>query len=39
VIVGNRSSVTVGQGVFVGKGTGSVPMENPIPAPGALPGA
>jgi len=29
VIVGNRSSVTVGQGVFVGKGTGSVPMENP----------
>jgi hypothetical protein len=29
VIVGNRSSVVVGQGVFVGKGTGSVPMENP----------
>jgi hypothetical protein len=29
VIVGNRSSVVVGQGVFVGKGTGSVPTENP----------
>jgi hypothetical protein len=29
VIVGNRSSVVVGQGVFVGQGTGSVPMENP----------
>ncbi|WP_454624120.1 hypothetical protein [Bradyrhizobium cenepequi] len=29
VIVGNRSSVRVGQGVFVGKGNGVVPMENP----------
>ena len=29
VIVGNRQSVVVGQGVFVGKGNGVVPMENP----------
>ena len=29
VIVGNKSSVIVGQGVFVGKGSGVVPMENP----------
>ncbi len=29
VIVGNRTSVIVGQGVFVGKGKGVVPMENP----------
>jgi hypothetical protein len=29
VIVGNKSSVVVGQGVFIGKGTGVVPMENP----------
>lgn len=29
VIVGNKSSVIVGQGVFVGKGNGTVPMENP----------
>jgi hypothetical protein len=29
VIVGNKSSVTVGPGVFVGKGKGVVPMENP----------
>ncbi|MCA1451599.1 hypothetical protein I6F35_00030 [Bradyrhizobium sp. BRP22] len=29
VIVGDRSSVKVGQGVFVGKGKGVVPMENP----------
>jgi hypothetical protein len=29
VIVGNRSSVIVGQGVFVGQGKGAVPMENP----------
>ena len=29
VIVGNKSSVTVGPGVFVGKGSGVVPMENP----------
>src|SRR5438874_11544386 len=29
VIIGNRSSVVVGQGVFVGQGKGVVPMENP----------
>jgi hypothetical protein len=29
VIVGNKSSVIVGTGVFVGKGTGVVPMDNP----------
>ena len=29
VIVGNKSSVIVGQGVFVGKGKGAVPMEHP----------
>jgi hypothetical protein len=29
VIVGNKSSVIVGPGVFVGKGTGAVPMDNP----------
>jgi hypothetical protein len=29
VIVGNKPSVTVGPGVFVGKGKGVVPMENP----------
>jgi hypothetical protein len=29
VVVGNKSSVIVGQGVFVGHGNGSVPMENP----------
>ena len=29
VIVGNKSSVVVGQGVFVGHGKGVVPMENP----------
>jgi hypothetical protein len=30
VIVGNKSSVNVGQGVIVGgRGKGSVPMENP----------
>lgn len=29
VIVGNKPSVVVGPGVFVGKGTGVVPMENP----------
>jgi hypothetical protein len=29
VIVGHKSSVTVGAGVFVGKGKGVVPMENP----------
>ena len=29
VIIGNKSSVIVGKGVFVGKGNGVVPMENP----------
>ena len=29
VIIGNKSSVVVGQGVFVGKGSGSVPLDNP----------
>ncbi len=29
VIIGNKSSVVVGQGVFVGQGKGMVPMENP----------
>src|SRR5712691_1266294 len=29
VIIGNKSSVIVGPGVFVGKGNGTVPMENP----------
>ena len=29
VIIGNRSSVIVGPGVFVGQGKGVVPMENP----------
>ncbi|MDI1266956.1 MAG: hypothetical protein PS018_27195 [bacterium] len=29
VIVGNKSSVVVGPGVFVGSGKGVVPMENP----------
>jgi hypothetical protein len=29
VIVGNKSSVVVGPGVFVGKGSGAVPMDNP----------
>ncbi len=29
VIIGNKSSVVVGRGVFVGKGNGVVPMENP----------
>ncbi len=29
VIIGNKSSVVVGQGVFVGKGKGVVPLENP----------
>src|SRR5258708_4983737 len=29
VIIGNKSSVVVGKGVFVGKGNGLVPMENP----------
>ena len=29
VIIGNRSSVMVGQGVFVGQGKGVVPLDNP----------
>jgi len=29
VIIGNKSSVVVGPGVFVGKGKGAVPMDNP----------
>jgi hypothetical protein len=29
VIVGNKASVIVGPGVFVGQGKGVVPMENP----------
>ncbi|WP_316198017.1 hypothetical protein [Bradyrhizobium sp. SZCCHNS2002] len=29
VIVGNKASVVVGPGVFVGQGKGMVPMENP----------
>lgn len=29
VIIGNKSSVRVGPGVFVGKGTGSVPLDDP----------
>ncbi len=29
VIIGNKSSVHVGQGVFLGQGTGVVPMDDP----------
>ncbi len=29
VIIGNKSSVRVGQGVFVGKGSGVVPLDDP----------
>jgi hypothetical protein len=29
VIIGNKSSVVVGPGVLVGKGSGSVPLDNP----------
>jgi hypothetical protein len=29
VIIGNRDSVVVGPGVFVGKGKGMVPLDNP----------
>ncbi|MDR3485930.1 MAG: hypothetical protein P4M05_13595 [Bradyrhizobium sp.] len=29
VIIGNKSSVTVGPGVFVGHGKGVVPLDNP----------
>ncbi len=33
VVIGNKSSVIVGQGVFVGQGKGVVPLDNPS-APG-----
>jgi hypothetical protein len=29
VIIGNKSSVKVGPGVFVGQGKGSVPLDDP----------
>jgi hypothetical protein len=29
VIIGNKASVVVGQGVFVGQGKGMVPLDNP----------
>jgi hypothetical protein len=29
IIIGNKSSVIVGPGVFVGKGNGVMPMDNP----------
>lgn len=29
VVIGNKSSVTVGPGVFVGQGKGMVPLEDP----------
>ena len=29
VIIGNKASVVVGPGVFVGKGKGAVPLDNP----------
>ena len=29
VIIGNKSSIHVGQGVFVGQGNGMVPMDDP----------
>jgi hypothetical protein len=29
VIISNKSSVMVGQGVFVGQGKGAVPLDNP----------
>jgi hypothetical protein len=29
VVIGNKSSVIVGQGVFVGQGKGVVPLDNP----------
>ena len=29
VVIGNKSSVQVGQGVFVGHGKGSVPLDDP----------
>jgi len=33
VIIGNKSSVTVGPGVFVGQGKGMVPLEDPNKTP------
>lgn len=32
VIIGNKSSVTVGPGVFVGQGKGMVPLDDPSKA-------
>ena len=32
VVIGNKSSVTVGPGVFVGQGKGMVPLEDPSKA-------
>ena len=29
VVIGNKASVQVGPGVFVGKGSGSVPLDDP----------
>ena len=29
VIIGNKASVQVGPGVFVGSGSGSIPLDNP----------
>jgi hypothetical protein len=29
VIIGNKASVVIGQGVFVGQGKGMVPLDNP----------
>ena len=29
VIIGNKSSVTIGKGVFAGEGNGMVPLEDP----------
>ena len=33
VIIGNKSSVTVGPGVFVGQGKGMVPLDDPNRTP------
>lgn len=32
IIIGNKSSVTVGPGVFVGRGKGMVPLDDPSKA-------
>ena len=32
VVIGNKSSVTIGPGVFVGQGKGMVPLEDPSKA-------